>query len=112
MQSKYLFICFALLVLLVHLAGCGKPKDFHRSPDGKFMIEVYVEELPIAMPGQGGDAMAKVVLKDNEGKVLGRSTKECATMYRDLEINWDYENDTVWYGRAHGFNLKTGECAC
>ena len=54
--------------------------------------------------------MATLMQKNIAGKALGRSTKECSAMYRDLEIKWDYENNIVQYGRTYGFNLKTGEC--
>ncbi|WP_108869362.1 hypothetical protein [Aquimarina aquimarini] len=78
------------------------------SPDKKYQLELYQEQMPFAMPGQGSDHMATIILKNKRGEVLNyiSSNSKENTMYRNIEIRWDLDNNTVWYGKARAFDLE------
>ncbi|MDR2151950.1 MAG: hypothetical protein LBO72_03930 [Helicobacteraceae bacterium] len=82
------------------------------SPNGEHTIEVYTERRAFAMPGDGGigSRSAIIVLKDKNGKIIGRSNDECSVFYYDVDIEWDYPNNEVNFARARSINLTTGKC--
>lgn len=101
-------------VISVSVSGCfeHKPTDVYISPDGNYVLEVYQVKSSFAMPGQGSDVMAYIIIKNNEGETIGKTTDECGIIYQDIEVSWDLLNHWVFYGTAHGFNLATGLCEC
>ena len=84
------------------------------SPDRRYRIDVYTERNFFSMPGQGGlySRKAVVVLKNEHGRTIGKSTGECSVLYDSIEIEWDYPSNRVWFARAHAINLSTGKCDC
>lgn len=84
------------------------------SPDKEYCLELYKEKMLFAMPGQGSDQIATLVLKDKNGNTLnyvsGNSNSDEKSMYRDLEIKWDMEKSLVEYGLARSFELKNNSC--
>ncbi|MBS7810969.1 hypothetical protein [Roseococcus pinisoli] len=67
----------ALAVLAIGAAwpqqgfGCGTPFLQSESPDGRHSVTVCRQPRLFAMPGQGGDAPALVVLRDAGGTIEG-----------------------------------------
>ena len=77
------------------------------SPDRQFKLELYKEQLPFAMPGQGSDHVATVILKDKNDQILqyiSGHTEE-KILYRDLQIKWALDQQRVWYGEIDYFEL-------
>jgi hypothetical protein len=82
------------------------------SPDNQYSLDIYTQKRFFAMPGDGGisSRFAIVVLKNKWGLTIGKSSDECSVLYSDIEIEWDYSSNEVWFARARTINLKTGEC--
>ncbi len=80
------------------------------SPDKQFVLELYKEQLFFAMPGQGSDHMATIILKDKNGRVLNyissNSNSDERVMYTSIEIEWDMNEKRVWYAKAKSFDLE------
>ena len=64
------------------------------------------------MPGDGGlyNRTAVIVLKNKWGWTIGKSTGDCKVLYGDVEIEWDYAGNQVWFAKARTINLSTGKC--
>jgi hypothetical protein len=84
------------------------------SPDNQYRIDVYTQKRFFSMPGGGGigSRIAIVELKNKWGFTIGKSSDGCSVLYDDIEIEWDYSSNEVWYARAKTINLKTGKSGC
>jgi len=98
-RSEELISCEGAVVDNLHL----KRKEW--SADMKYYIEIYIESMPFAMPGQGSDNGSLVILKNAKGDILDMGHD---VMYRDLEIEWHPERSYVSYARAHDLSFKGG----
>ncbi|TPN82976.1 hypothetical protein [Aquimarina algicola] len=80
------------------------------SPNKQFKLELYKEQMLFAMPGQGSDHMATILLKDKNDTMLqyisSNSKDDEVIMYRDIEVDWDLNQKIVWYGRGRLFYLE------
>ncbi len=90
----------------------------YQSPDGKYelIIKDNTSFFELVMPGQGGlgSKSILVILKDSNGKIIGKSksNSNCGIFYDSVEVEWDLKNEQVWYGRAKSINIKTGKVEC
>lgn len=114
-----------ILVITIILAGVIAGNYFYNSllyietyhsPDGNYELIVKREGLGLftsTMPGDGGAGSSSVVviLKSADGKVIGTSNNipNGNTIMDSISVEWDIENDWVWYGRGKAINLKTGK---
>lgn len=78
------------------------------SPDKEYKLELYKEQLLFAMPGQGSDHMATIILKDKDDKTLQYVSSNSieSIMYRDIEVEWEMNKGRVWYGKARLIDFK------
>ncbi len=78
------------------------------SPDKQFKLELYKQQMQFAMPGQGSDHLATIILKDKDNKTLKYISSNSieSIMYRDIHIEWEMTKKRVWYGRSRLFDLK------
>ncbi|MDB2463171.1 hypothetical protein N9W61_03625, partial [Algibacter sp.] len=86
----------------------------YTSPDGNYTLTLRLGLsifLP-TMPGDGGNPEVIVILKDAHGNLIGTSNSECAIFKDSITVEWDMENEQVWYGKAKTINLKTGKVEC
>lgn len=83
------------------------------SPDGNYKIEIYTERSFFAMPGGGGlsSRPTKVVLKNKWGWTIGQSNDDCMVFYDDINIDWDIDNQQVFFAIGASLDLNTGECS-
>jgi hypothetical protein len=96
-------------VRTIELTNCMSSKldnitltSTHWKSDSTYSIEVYKENLQMAMPGQGGDHSATIVLKNKSGEIINvvsSSSKE-SVMHRDVSIAWDSKKNRVYYARG------------
>ena len=64
------------------------------------------------MPGDGGKSRPVVaILKNANGKTIGKSSDnpDCGILWFSVFVEWDMENNQVWFARAKTINLKTGK---
>lgn len=119
-MKKKIFILIAGLVIVAVLLYSWKyantSKDIYKSPDGLYIIEVSAVKRAFTMPGDGGTANtpALIVLKNRKGKIIAKSSDnpDCGIFLDSVTINWDLENNLVWYGKAKTINVKTGKVSC
>ena len=101
----YFFLIFSFYNLFL------KPSYIktEQSPDGKYTMEIYRENLWFSMPGGGSDNMAYILLRDQYGNIPGtiNGNSNCGAMHRDIEIRWT--PTFAYYARGNAFNLKTGK---
>lgn len=115
-MSKRKVIIFSILTLVgIILYRIFLAPEFmftEYSPDNQYSIDVYTQKRFFAMPGDGGisSRMAIVKLKNKWGFTIGKSSDECSVLYGDIEIEWAYSSNEVWFAKARTINLKTGEC--
>ena len=119
-MKKVVYIVFTLLLITgiaIHFFNEKNVLETHKSPDGKYEIVVKSNRsfFETTMPGDGGKSTPVVViLKNANGKIIGKSSdnRGCGTLWFSIYIEWDIENNQVWYAKARTINLKTGKVAC
>lgn len=88
--------CLKILVFIVFfvLASCSekKPREAlyksYRSPDGRFTIEVTIEESKLdEFPGMSGDQQGHVKLIDSTGSVLEKKHVEMVNIVEEPRWN-------------------------
>jgi len=98
----------SLILLITGLQSCGQNIDgtltgTYWSPDSSLLVEVYKEDLKMAMPGQGGDHSAIIVLKKSSGEILsqvdGNSTNQI--LHRSFHhVTWEMDKNMLSYAPA------------
>ena len=80
------------------------------SEHNEYCLEIFREKMYFAMPGQGSDHMATIILKDQTGRILDKITSKSnpdrSIMLRDVEVRWKLEENQIWYGKARYFEVK------
>jgi len=123
MTSKKAKIIYILATILVLIALTGRYfyndamiLATYQSPDGKYELVIKNNRSIFfsTMPGDGGrgSLSVKVILIDADGKVIGTSNDRCSLFFDSIYVDWDYENNWVWYGKGKAIDLKTGEADC
>ncbi|MCL5245150.1 hypothetical protein M4I21_04975 [Cellulophaga sp. 20_2_10] len=90
----------------------------YQSPDGKYELIIKNGRgfFETTMPGDGGvgSLPVEVILKNSNGKVIGKSSdnSDCGLFYDSIEVLWYIEEGYVSYGRSRTINLKTGQVEC
>ncbi len=71
-------------------------------PDSSFYVEVYKEKNLFALPGQGSDHSATIVLKKNSGEIIKvvSSTSSESVMVRSVNIAWVPDKNMLSYAKA------------
>lgn len=81
------------------------------SPDSNYYAELYKEQMLMAMPGQGGDHMATIILKQANGNIIklvsSASGGEWTTMHREVSMRWAMDRNTFHYGKARSMKLES-----
>lgn len=66
----------AAILMMLGFVSCGQIvkngelHSTHWSPDSTMYVEVYKEKIEYALPGQGGDHSAIIVLRNSDGEVV------------------------------------------
>ena len=71
-------------------------------PDSSYYLEVYKEQLLHAMPGQGSDHSATLILLNQSGetiKVISSSSSE-SVLFREVSISWYEDKNMLSYAKA------------
>jgi hypothetical protein len=114
LNKKVIILCvFTLLGIILYRVFLAPEFMFTEySPDKQYSVDVYTQKRFFTMPGDGGisSRMAVVKLKNKRGLTIGKSCDECSVFYGDIEIEWDYSSNEVWFAKARTINLKSGEC--
>lgn len=88
----------------------------YQSPDGNYELIIKNDRSIFfsTMPGDGGNPVVEVILKDANGNIIGTSNSNntCAIFKDSIYVSWDLENEQVWYGKAKTINIKTGKVKC
>lgn len=112
-------ICILLIEVILAVSYILLPHEVERyeSPDRQYILIVKSEFRFFAMPGGGGSssAPALIILKDKDGNQISTSDdakEECGVDVGSIWVEWDLENDMVYYAKARGVNVKTGEIGC
>lgn len=120
-MKKMIYIVLSILLLIgigFYFYNSQKELATYQSPDGQYELVIKNEKgiFSPTMPGDGGAGSIPVVvvLKDADGKVIGKSSDntDCDIFNDSIEIEWDIKNEQVWYGRGKTINLKTGKVEC
>lgn len=74
--------------------------DIFWSPDSVYFVELYKETSSMAMPGQGGDHMATIILKTKSGDtvkvVSGKSSQ--SELHREIHrIKWQLDKNKLQF---------------
>lgn len=110
------FNIFVLYMLLVWSGYSFVINDEYmystESPCGNYKVDVYSEPMAFNMFTDGGvpKQKAKIVLLNKSGWTIGKSREECDVKYDDINIQWDYDKNYVWYAKNRRMDLKTGLC--
>lgn len=70
------------------------------SPDSSLYVEVYKEHLTMALPGQGGDHSAIVVLRKKSGEIIQKVDKSSSSqiLHRDFHrVGWSIDKNMLSY---------------
>ena len=88
---------FALLaVVLAPQAGTGcVDRSAETSPDGRWTLSLCPRAAWFAMPGQGGDAPAWIVLRDRAGAMHGLSDLDMVQSYHVAGLPTVWSPDAV-----------------
>lgn len=83
-----------------------------QSPDGNYTVEIYRKKRFFAAPGDGGisGSLGYIRLLDKDGNEIGNSFNCPPFSLIDLELDLGTINNTFFYSRGKGINLKTGRC--
>lgn len=90
----------------------------YQSPDGNYALIIKSKRSMFSstMPGDGGlgSTSIEVILTNAKGKVIGKSSSDtnCETLYLSIDVNWNIENDEVWFTKNKFIHLKTGKPSC
>ncbi len=107
MRPYIKILTIALITISMHSCGQqnidGTLHSTHWSPDSTLCLEVYKEKLTMALPGQGGDHSAIIVLKKNDGEILhivdGNSMNQI--LLRGFQgVHWEMERNILTYAPA------------
>ncbi len=122
MKIKTILIAIVLLILIALVVYViSRPKfvlqTTHTSPDNKYILEVYTEKgfkPTMSMASESGFAKAYVILKDNKGNILAKPNwiKPCRFIIGDLAIEWQIEQDKVYFTKFNYINLKNNSLDC
>ena len=115
----YITLFTALLIgvaIGVNLFNKNMELASYQSPDGQYELIIKNDRSIFftTMPGDGGNPVVEVILKDANGIVIGtsNSNSDCAIFKDSITVEWDFENEQVWYGKAKTIHLKTGKVEC
>ena len=113
-----LVLLFVAVVVGVKFYNAIMIMETYKSPDGQYELVIKREHfIPLTtMPGDGGydSASVEVILKNANGDIIGKSStnSDCGVFKFSIYVDWDIENNQVWYARAKTINLTTGKVEC
>lgn len=113
-------VCFLIFEFMIGVIYIVTPTEVGRydSPDGNYTLVVKKEFRLFTMPGDGGLASspAVIILQDKWGFEIGEPITmdhQCGgTFLGDVSVKWDMNDNVVYYSKARGINLKTGDAGC
>lgn len=90
------------------------PKFTSYSPNKEYRLEVYREISLSTLLKSGSFNMAKIILKDTNGKKISvlDSKNKCKIKYLDVRTSWDLAKNEAIYADSKKFLLPTGEIVC
>jgi len=105
------FILAVSYILLPHEV------ERYQSPDGQYTLIIKSKFRLFAMPGGGGSssAPALIILEDKEGNQISSSDdadEGCGVDVGSIWVEWDLEDDMIYYAKARRINVKTGKIEC
>ncbi|UQB68099.1 DUF5412 domain-containing protein [Epilithonimonas zeae] len=115
-MKKILIAIFIFSLVCFGIYSFFSQKEFlhsRKSPDGKYIVEIYKEKSFFAAPGDGGisGSLGYIKLLDENGDKIG-DTSDCPPFFlSDIELDWEIgKNKYISYTKGEGINLKTGKC--
>lgn len=120
-MKKAIFVTAFIMILVgvitgTHLFNKSMEIANYQSPDGRYELIIKNDRSIFftTMPGDGDNPVVEVILKDADGSVIGtsNSNSDCAIFKDSITVEWDLENEQVWYGKAKTIHLKTGKVEC
>lgn len=97
------------ILIMLGFASCGQIsingqlQSTHWSPDSTMYVEVYKEKLEFAMPGQGSDHTAIIVLRRADGtveNVVDGNSMNSILLRSFYGVSWDMERKKLNYAPA------------
>lgn len=87
-------------------------QERHSEPSGKYHLLVFLEPMLIAFPGGGGLSghSTHIILVNSFYFPIGMTGSNCSCLYGDLEVEWNLEQNLVWFARARSLDLTNGKC--
>ena len=113
-----LSILFIGFIAGIYLYNSNMYLATYQSPSGNYELVIKNDRglFEMTMPGDGGMGSMPVIviLKDKNGKIIGKSNDNdrCEIFYDSIDIQWDEDNERVWYGKSKTINTKTGKVGC
>lgn len=103
-----------LLIPIFMYININTPKFTSYSPNKEYSLEVYREISLSTLLKSGSFNIAKIILKDENGKKISilNSRHECKTEYKDIRNSWALAENKVFYTATRMFLLPSGEIVC
>jgi len=95
-----LLVVFSIMFISTREKQMSKYSEF-KSPDGKYLLEVMVENTT-GFPGYSGGRLGLVILKDEKDEILGEVRVEMVQLVEDPV----WESDKVWVKLVFQLPLK------
>jgi len=116
-EMRNFLIGVAIVILSVPVfmyININTPKFTSYSPDKEYSLAVYREISLSTLLKSGSFNMAKIILKDKNGKKIAvlDSKNDCKIEYKDVYNSWDLANNKAYYSDSKMFMLPTGEIIC
>lgn len=122
MKTKTILVALVVLIIIALVVYIiSKPKfslnKTYTSPDNKYLLEVYTEKdfkPTMSMASESGFAKAYVILKDNKGNILVKPNwiKPCRFIIGDFAIEWQMEQNKVYFTKFNYIDLKNNNLDC
>ncbi len=102
------------LFIIVIFININTPKFTTYSPDKQYRMAVYREISLSTLLKSGSFNMAKVLLRDEKGKVIGHlgSRDKCKIKYQNIRTEWKLDESRAYISDKYYFSLPEGSVVC
>jgi len=103
-----------VVFIIVIFININTPKFTTFSPDKQYRLAVYREISLSTLLKSGYFDMAKLLLKDENGKVIGHlgSRDECKIEYNKVRTDWKPDENRIYFADNYYFSLPDGSVFC
>lgn len=114
-MKKAIYILITLVLILLIGYKFLNQKEFirsERSPDGKYIVEIYKEKRFFSVPGDGGisGSLGYIRLLDNKGNKIGDTSNCPSFSLADIELDFNIVNNNFFYAKGESINIEKGKC--